>query len=728
LTSASLNISNSTGLGLTITGLGTSSTLVSGGSAFQVFSVSATTTGAVTISNLTIENGNAAVAGGGPDNAGNLTLSAVTVQNNTSAGAGGGIANELTGQLTANNVTVTGNFVTTANGGGGIANGGGNVNASGLIITLNATSGDGGGIASSGTFTGTGTGTGLDVEHNTANSGTGNGGGVENVNGTLSLGTSTIPGGTIAFNSAAEGGGIANLNSSVHNLTTLDGVVISNNTAAASDGGGIANNGPLTMGFGSSINANSANSLGGGLYNTFNLGGVGPNLSGVTINGNNGTSGGGIYDDTAGGGLTMPGGLISGNTATTGNGGGVAIDPTGPTTEDTFSGVSITLNPAFSNGGGIYQSAGAGGLLLNNGTSVTNNSATHGNAGGIYLDSNSGPTCSSAISPSPTPPLPIPASNVCISGGTITGNSAVGGGSNGGGIFNTGANLLVNASSVSNNSASTQGGGIFSPVGAATIVSSSISNNQIVAGSGSQLGAGFYGGNASPVDAIYYSTISGNAVVATAPGDGSGAGIYNAGGLSMVDDTVANNLGAFDGAGIYNTSPLALKNVTISGNSTAQATGSMGGGIFNSGGTVNLIGTILANDQAGLPLTPKECANSPVVSNGYNEDIGSTCGFTTANHDLSSSNPLLGPLANNGGPTQTEALSAGSPAIGVIPGALPGRSPSPPGPPPSAPPAPWWAEWVVAPPPTPRRAPTPSLVATPRPRARASPAPRGLPP
>ena len=47
---------------------------------------------------------------------------------------------------------------------------------------------------------------------------------------------------------------------------------------------------------------------------------------------------------------------------------------------------------------------------------------------------------------------------------------------------------------------------------------------------------------------------------------------------------------------------------------------------------------------------------------GYNLDSGTTCGLLAVT-DITGSEPLLGALANNGGPTQTQALQAGSPAI-----------------------------------------------------------------
>ena len=74
--------------------------------------------------------------------------------------------------------------------------------------------------------------------------------------------------------------------------------------------------------------------------------------------------------------------------------------------------------------------------------------------------------------------------------------------------------------------------------------------------------------------------------------------------------------------------------------------------------------SIVANGQGGGP----NCGGGqPVTDAGYNIDTGSSCGFSTANHSLSNTSPQLGPLATNGGPTQTMALPAGSPAVDAIP-------------------------------------------------------------
>jgi len=95
-------------------------------------------------------------------------------------------------------------------------------------------------------------------------------------------------------------------------------------------------------------------------------------------------------------------------------------------------------------------------------------------------------------------------------------------------------------------------------------------------------------------------------------------------------------------------------------NSTFYSNSGYGGGISNSGdlAPATLINTILANNFGG------NC-NGTITDGGHNLDDGTRCGFGRANDSLSSTNPRLDPacLANNGGPTQTIALQAGSPAV-----------------------------------------------------------------
>jgi len=234
--------------------------------------------------------------------------------------------------------------------------------------------------------------------------------------------------------------------------------------------------------------------------------------------------------------------------------------------------------------------------------------------------------------------------NVTLSGVTITHGSAV----LGGGIANHGTLLLVR-STVSRNRAGTYcgkhklcfsaGGGIYN-IGLLTITNSTIADNKASAGcaepcNASASGGGIGGGGTLTIS---NSTISGN--TALAPNGGRGGGISGRGTIS--NSTISGN-GASLCGGI---SDGPISNSTISGNRA-----SLGGGIC--GGTLQ--NSIVANNSGG------NCLGTP-TSNAYNLSSDSTCNFSGPG-DMNNIDPLLGPLQNNGGPTQTMALLPGSPAI-----------------------------------------------------------------
>src|SRR5829696_2693054 len=163
------------------------------------------------------------------------------------------------------------------------------------------------------------------------------------------------------------------------------------------------------------------------------------------------------------------------------------------------------------------------------------------------------------------------------------------------------------------------------------------------------------GNNTVRVFEVGTSTISGakltlnNLTVANGRADNAGGGILNLGTLEVNNSTISGNRAGTDNGGIGNASAgtLTVNNSTISGNSANNN----GGGIGN-GSTATLNNTIVANNEGG------NCAGLPVTDDGGNlEWPGNDCGFAL------SADPLLGPLTDNGGPTQTHALQPDSPAI-----------------------------------------------------------------
>ena len=175
------------------------------------------------------------------------------------------------------------------------------------------------------------------------------------------------------------------------------------------------------------------------------------------------------------------------------------------------------------------------------------------------------------------------------------------------------------------------------------------------------------------------STLSGNTVGGFFERGLFGGGIYNDNGTvevtnSTLSGNVATNPGS-RGAGIYNKAgTVTLTNSTLSGNKANPSNSAplfplfsspaSGGGIWN-GGTVNVKNTIIALNTAA---TGPDVFGS-FASGGYNligDGTGST-GFTAVGDQVGTAaapiDPLLNPLADNGGLTQTRALQPGSPAI-----------------------------------------------------------------
>src|SRR5665213_1594452 len=255
-------------------------------------------------------------------------------------------------------------------------------------------------------------------------------------------------------------------------------------------------------------------------------------------------------------------------------------------------------------------------------------------------------------------------------------NSYPAGGNGGGGAINNQGILSLNSCAILNNIGINQAGGIWTVI-ALTIDGCSLINNSVQHGSGGAIFA-FYG-NVS----ISNSALHGNFAT------GGGGAIENVNAtVSITSSTIdANTASSAGGGGIGNerNGILALTNVTVSGNTTANAGGGVlnegimtannatiafniaqngVGGLFNNEGSATLRNSLISGNTASFG-PDISCISYPVVSQGYNliRDL-STCilaGDLTGN--LIGVDPLLTGLLDNGGPTLTHALSAGSPAL-----------------------------------------------------------------
>ncbi|HEX4613311.1 MAG TPA: choice-of-anchor Q domain-containing protein [Urbifossiella sp.] len=171
-------------------------------------------------------------------------------------------------------------------------------------------------------------------------------------------------------------------------------------------------------------------------------------------------------------------------------------------------------------------------------------------------------------------------------------------------------------------------------------VTATLTGLTITQGSASQAGGVMNQG----LLAVMNSTVSGNTATTF------GGGVYNdSGTLNVTNSTVSGNSGS--GGGVYNDSgTLNVTNSTVSGNSGT-------GGISGSGGALTLTNSIVANNGGG------DLFLAGITTAGSHDVIGDGTGVGSTFTASFSGDPLLAPLGNYGGPTQTTPLLPGSPAI-----------------------------------------------------------------
>jgi parallel beta-helix repeat protein len=160
-------------------------------------------------------------------------------------------------------------------------------------------------------------------------------------------------------------------------------------------------------------------------------------------------------------------------------------------------------------------------------------------------------------------------------------------------------------------------------------------------------------------------------------GVGGGLTLENSASASLTNVTISGNTAENEGGGIwhYSSSSLVLNNVTITGNTADSLPGAADGGgiqVEAGSGPVTVRNSIVFGNTDASGGTAPDC-DGAITSGGHNL-IGTTagCTFTSSTGDITGQDPKLGPLADNGGPTQTHALLASSPAIDAGNPAAPG--------------------------------------------------------
>jgi hypothetical protein len=363
--------------------------------------------------------------------------------------------------------------------------------------------------------------------------------------------------------------------------------------------------------------------------------------------------------------VTITGGL------TKDPGGGLFQDSSNPTT---LTGVTFTGNTAGAGGG-----LATGGDVTATGCTFTDNHALEEHGGGIRVFSED--------------------ATAIIDGSTLSGNTADGWG----GAFeqqgrseDTGATaegvftLTVTNSVVSGNTADSDGGGGLDTEDPATITidHSTISGNNGEGGGG----VGAYG--ETTTFTANASTFSGNVT------EGSGSAVFLSGveevepvaaaaeetTATFTNSTITGNTeGAFGAVAVHGA--LTFNHVTMTNNTSegvdpeTDAASSRGNvdAFAVEGDAANVAAHTFtsANSVVSQPHGAVNCTelDAPATDGGYNFSDDESCGFTAPTSNVKTPNdPVLGPLANNGGPTQTLLPLAGSPLLDVIPPAACGAT------------------------------------------------------
>jgi hypothetical protein len=351
--------------------------------------------------------------------------------------------------------------------------------------------------------------------------------------------------------------------------------------------------------------------------------------SGIADPGGPGGAGGGIYATTR---LTVTDSVISANHAGNGGAGGAGADSDKGNGEDGGEGGDGGA------GGGIFANGATTSLTITN-TTISGNSAGSGGAGGAggsgFGSIAAGGTGGAGGFGAPGGGVGVLGETLAIANSTLSGNSAGAGGTGGrGGAGNTGG-----TGGIGENGGNA--GGIFSAFNQMNLTNVTLANNSA--------GTGGRGGTGGPAD---------DTAGASAGSGGNGARGGDGGAIFAV--TLENSNSLIHG--------------TLSGNAAGAAgpggSGGKGGGATGTSGVAGFGGEIANNPQTtGSPLnvantitvggSPPACFGS-VINGGHND-------FADGCNGPPGPNPLLGPLQNNGGPTQTMALQPGSPAIDLVP-------------------------------------------------------------
>ncbi len=598
--------------------------------------------GVLSLTNVVVSNNNSGSRGGGIMNfGGSLSISSSILSGNSAGTEGGGLVSRPDAQI--DSLTITNSTITANNSGatyGGILLSGstsspfiaGSHSIAGSTISNNSATTVSGGIGAFNRVQ-------LSLTNSviTGNSATNGPGGISNLNSTVGITGSTIS----LNNSSSSAGGIRNNGSGA--ITTITNSTITGNSSAGSGGGIFNRNSANVIINNSVISDNSAANRGGGIY-TYNSASL--QASGITVSNNTSdTQAAGIFHGSGAGSLTVTGSTIDNN-------------------QGVF---AVYVRGAFfdMDNTQIIDNSGAG-LQLSSQTVDMDSMTISRNSVGVRAASSTVSISNSTVADnSNSGGVDVGSGELNLSNVTVSGNS---GGTFGG--VNIRSGQIID-SRITGNYGYDQAGGVqATPFGSdqVTILNSEITNN-----SSSQKGGGVSSRSSGTI------LINGVTIANNTAGIGGGLYAYRPT-VSIVNSTISSNTAnANQGGGIYQrySAMVTLGNTTISGNS-AQT---YGGGIYLRGSNLNLVngtlfGNFAPNGGGGLGVSAgstTDLSNTVIASGGdpqncYFGDVGFTSTTSVWFEDTSCNGtaygkPMLGPLQNNGGPTSTHELLAGSPLI-----------------------------------------------------------------
>ncbi len=382
----------------------------------------------------------------------------------------------------------------------------------------------------------------------------------------------------------------------------------------------------------------------------------------ITIVGNGGSiqqtcAGARVVDQTSNTGITVQTTTIFGGDST-GDGGG--IRSAGPVILDH---ATVGRNTSATSGGGISSQgavtvqdstvednvsngAGPGGITSSALTTVLRSTVSRnsapGGVGGIFTTS-AAVTASTLIGNSGSSGALLAVFDAQITDTTVAENTATGAGGSIGGVGSASGFLTVTGSTIRDNVATFTGAGLYSGELGMHVISSRVTGNLTATGPG--------GGAAA---------LSGDIQVDTSTFDGNHAGT-SGGAISTIDtirltnSTITDNVATTGGG-------LAASRATLSGSTIASNTGTV----------ANVAAPISASTGAvvAYPLGGVNCRGGSATTAAMYDDDG-TCGFGAGAGDVSDgADPLLGLLADNGGPTPTRLPAGASPMIEGVPAAV----------------------------------------------------------